>query len=220
MWVNPLYSAEARRSVAELLRAQSLATLVVADPLRAAHLPLLMEPGGEAPEGIVLLGHVPWADPLAEAIAAGERVLCIFHGPRAYVSAGWYGATPGLPTYNFTTAHLSGPAEPMGDAAELRDHLVDLIRVHERDKAPADGGPWQLDEAAEARIDQLLPAVLGFRIRVDEATAKQKLGQNRTAEDRASTREHLGRSEQDEHRQLAQLMRRTEDGQEPRRPGH
>jgi transcriptional regulator len=218
VWVNPLFTADARQTVVELVRSQSLATLVVADPLRAAHLPLLVESYDES--GIVLIGHIPKADPLSAAMSEGQRVLSIFHGPRAYVSAGWYGATPGLSTYNFTVAHLSGAAEVMTDSADLRAHLVDLIRVHEEQSTPPDGTPWQLDDVAHARIDQLLPLVLGFRIRVDEAQAKAKLGQNRTEEDRTSTAAHLGESPHSEHRDIAALMEQNEDGHEPRKAGH
>ena len=224
MWVNPLFTADARQTVVELVRSQSLATLVAADPLRAAHLPLLVdvEDGHEsdAGEDIVLIGHIPKADPLAAAILAGERVLCIFHGPRAYVSAGWYGSTPGLSTYNFTVAHLSGPATAMADSADLRAHLVDLIRVHEERSTAEGGTPWTLDDVAQARIDQLLPAVIGFRIRIDTAQAKTKLGQNRTEEDRVSTQAHLGASDSSEHRDIAALMAQHEDGTQPRKAGH
>lgn len=218
MWVNPLFTADARQTVVELVRSQSLATLVAADPLRAAHLPMLVEP--EDPQGIVLVGHIPKADPLAEAITAGERILCIFHGPRAYVSAGWYGDTPGLSTYNFTVAHLSGRATAMADDADLRAHLVDLVHVHEQRSTAGGGTPWQLDEVAHARIDQLLPAVIGFRIRVDEAQAKAKLGQNRTEEDRALTQAHLRDSGDSEHRRIAELMAEREDHRNPRKAGH
>jgi transcriptional regulator len=218
VWVNPLFTADARQTVVELVRSHSLATLVAADPLRAAHLPLLVE-SGDADE-IVLIGHIPKADPLAQAIIAGERVLCIFHGPRAYVSAGWYTQGPGLSTYNFTVAHLSGPASLMTDTADLRAHLVDLIGVHEQRATAGGGTPWQLDEVAHARIDQLLPAVLGFRIRVDEAQAKQKLGQNRSEDDRVSTAAHLRDSADGEQRDIAALMAQREDHRQPRKAGH
>jgi transcriptional regulator len=217
MWVNPLFEADARQTVVDLVRSHSLATLVAADPLRAAHLPLLVE---QHDDGITLVGHIPKVDPLSNAFLSAERVLCIFHGPRAYVSAGWYGDTPGLPTYHFTTAHLSGVATAVTDAAELREHLVELVRVHERGATPEGATPWELDDVAQARIDQLLPAVLGFRIRVDQAQAKEKLGQNRTEDDRISTRAHLGRSAIAEHGEVAAQMAAREDGRQPRKAGH
>ncbi|ROP63764.1 FMN-binding negative transcriptional regulator [Curtobacterium sp. ZW137] len=223
MWVNPLFESDALDGVGALIAANSLATIVAASPLRAAHLPLLLETGGDtAGPGhgttAVLTGHVPRADPLAQAVLAGERLLCVFHGPRAYVSAGWYGG-PGLPTYNFTVAHLSGRSELLG-TDDLREHLVELIRTEESRKAPVDAGPWTIDATADARIDQLLPAVIGFRVVVDDARAKAKLGQNRTTEDRRSTIEHLAESPVAEHRAIATAMHASEAAPEPRKAGH
>lgn len=216
MWVNPLFAAEPRQAVTRLVRAHSLATVVSASPLHAAHLPLLVD---DDEERMTLTGHVPRADPLSEAVLAGDRLLCVLHGPRAYVSAAWYEA-PGLSTYNFDVAHLSGPAQAMTDPADLRAHLLELLDQHERRKAPVDAGPWYPDEVAEARIDELLPAVLGFRVVVDEAQAKLKIGQNRTREDRESTREHLHRSPDAEDRAVADLMGLAERDPEPRKVGH
>ena len=216
MWINPLFEANARQEVAQLLGAHSLVTLVAEAPLRAAHLPLLLEDDGAT---MTLVGHIPRVDPLATAIAEGERILCIVHGARAYVSAGWY-TGPGLPTYNFSVAHLEGHATAMTDSAELRLHLVDLVRTHEKTKPDVDGGPWQLDHVANARIDSLLPGVLGFRITVDSAQAKTKLGQNRTQEDRDSTREHLRRSSDEEDQEIARRMTEAASSPDPRKPGH
>lgn len=216
MWINPLFDTDARREVAQLLGAHSLVTLVAEAPLRAAHLPLLLEDDGES---MTLIGHIPRVDPLAEAITAGERILCVVHGARAYVSAGWY-EDPGLSTYNFSVAHLEGRAESMTDPADLRDHLVELVHVHERAKPAVDDGPWAPDDVANARIDFLLPAVLGFRIAVDSAQAKTKLGQNRSQSDRASTRDHLRRSPAEEDREIARRMQEASEAPEPRRPGH
>lgn len=212
MWINPLFEADTRRALIELVNAESLVTVIAEQPLRAAHVPLLVEEGGADTGGaemgdLVLIGHIPRADPVSEAIAAGERVLCVVHGPRAYVSPDWY-HDEGLPTFNYAVAHVSGIAEPL-DKGALREHLLDLIRVHEERREPAQdspGHPWAPDEAAHARIDRLLPAVLGFRIRVDEAQAKEKLGQNRSADDRRTTVEQLGQSGRDEHRAVAALM--------------
>ncbi|WP_441893799.1 FMN-binding negative transcriptional regulator [Microbacterium sp.] len=216
MWINPLFQADARNEVAQLLGAHSLVTLVAESPLRAAHLPLLLEDDGES---MRLVGHIPRVDPVAQAIDAGERILCIVHGARAYVSAGWYD-DPGLSTYNFSVVHLEGAATTMTDPAELRAHLVELVRVHEEAKPAVDAGPWQIDAVADARIDALLPAVMGFRITVDSAQAKTKFGQNRSHDDRVATREHLHRSPAAEDREIAERMDDAVDAPDPRRPGH
>lgn len=216
MWINPLFDADARREVAQLLGTHSLVTLVAEAPLRAAHLPLLLEDDGET---MTLVGHIPRVDPLAGALVDGAEILCIVHGARAYVSAGWY-EDPGLSTYNFSVAHLQGRAETMSGERELRAHLVELVQVHEAAKPAVDAGPWRLDDVANARIDELLPAVLGFRIRVSTAQAKTKLGQNRSRADRISTQEHLRRSPEPEDREVAARMDEAIGVPDARRPGH
>lgn len=202
MWVNPLFREDATEAVIRLIAAQSLATVVAADPLIAGHVPLLVEQ--DRTPTMTLTGHIPRADPLAEVIAAGDPVLCIFHGARAYVSADWYGS-PGLPTYNYSVAHLSGRPAVL-DTDGLRRHLMELVRTEEARKSPA-GPPWKPDEDAIRRIEALLPQIIGFSIEVDHATAKAKLGQNRTAQDRDSTIAHLDRSPSPEHQAVAAAMR-------------
>lgn len=211
MWIDPLFEADARDAVRHLVASQSLATVVAERPLRATHVPLLLD---ERDGDLELIGHVPRADAVSSAVVSGERLLCIFHGSRAYVSPAWY-ETAGLPTYNFSVAHLSGESVPL-TSDELRSHLADLIGAEERRKSPATT-PWVVDSDAERRIDQLLPAILGFRIRVDNAQVKAKLGQNRTVGDCEGTVEQLGHSEREEHRAVAtemtaELETRTTEG--------
>lgn len=202
MWINPLYETDTLTQVRRLIASQSLATVVVGDPLRATHVPLLLDDSGSELE---LLGHVPKADPVADALAHEARALCIFHGARAYVSASWYHTT-GLPTYDFSVAHLEGPSAILSDAA-LRNHLMNLIELRESHKAAADDGPWHADHAAQERIEQLLPAIIGFRITVDVGQAKAKLSQNRSAVDRDDTATHLHNSSQPEEQEVAGQIR-------------
>lgn len=206
MWINPLFSVETRDALRDLARSSSLATLVAETPLRAAHMPVLV---GEDEAGeLLILGHIPRADSLSKAIQEKQDILCIFHGPRAYVSAGWYQKV-GLPTYNYSVAHLRGGSEEMSEE-DLESHLTQLIKIHEQHKDPSGGGEWQLDEAAQGRVEALLPEVLGFRIRVRDAQAKEKIGQNRSTEDRAMTAMRLAESSREEDREMADFMTRRE----------
>lgn len=207
MWINPLFAVEARDALQDLARSSSLATLVAEGPLRAAHMPVLVEED-EAGE-LLILGHIPRADPLSKAIQEGQDILCIFHGPRAYVSAGWYEKV-GLSTYNYSVAHLRGMSEEMSEE-ELKNHLIQLIKIHEQNKEPSDGGEWQLDDPAQDRFETLFPKVLGLRIRVHDAQAKEKFGQNRSAEDRAMTVTRLTESSQEEHQEVADCMTKREE---------
>ncbi len=87
-----------------LVRAHPFATIVAAD-LRATHMPCLVDEGAD---GLAVLGHVAWADPVSEALHG--PLLLIFHGPHGYVSASWYGSDT-IPTWNHVTLHVRGTPE-------------------------------------------------------------------------------------------------------------
>lgn len=202
MWVNPLFELSAHPAAVGLMRENKLATLVVADPLRAAHMPLLVEE--RADKSLCLTGHVPLVDPLASALSDGARVLSIFSGASSYVSPDWY-TNSGLPTYNFLTVHTQGQAEPMTSADDLRAHLMELMAVHEAENR-FDDGQWVPDDAAISRMNELLPRVMGFRITVDTMQAKAKLGQNRNTDDQRAVAAKLNQSSISEDRTIARLM--------------
>ena len=206
MWINPLFEVDALDELRQLLAENSLATLVVESPLRAAHVPIVLE---SSEDGILLSGHITRSDPVEQGLRGGQEALAIFHGARAYVSAGWYDG-PGLPTYNFSVVHLTGTTTMMDEAA-LREHLIDLVRREESVKDPNTTGTWEMDAAARQRLEKLLPLVSGFWIRVEKAQAKAKLGQNRSAEDRNRTRDQLDNASRPEHREVSARMAAMED---------
>lgn len=177
MWIDPTFESHTPEDLAvRIIADHPLAVLVAGDPPRAAHMPLVMSRGAS---GLVLTGHVPLADPIAQYFDHGQQVLAVFPGPSAYVSPAWY-ATPGLPTYNYVPVHARGSARRLDDDA-LRQHLRELVALHE--KAWGGAHPWSMDEHAEDRMDQLLPLILGFEVAVERLDVKAKLGQNRTVED-------------------------------------
>lgn len=207
MWVNPLFDETSRASSLDLVRSNPLATVIVGDPPRVSHLPVLLkETGGGSLE---LIGHAPRVDPVADALMAGARTIVVFHGARSYISPAWYVA-PGLPTYNYLVAHLEGDAQVMTDPEELRAHLLDLTEVHEHQYA-GDGPVWTPDEVAHARMDVLMPLIVGFRIPVARFQAKAKLGQNRPVEDQRSAAATLARAADADAQQIARRMAQSSD---------
>lgn len=206
MWINPLFDVSERASALEIVRANPLAVLIASrDGVHVSHMPLLLEECSDG--GLELVGHMPRIDPMARAIEAGESITCVFRGPQSYVSPALY-ADPGLPTYNYLVAQLSGFARMMQSERELRAHLVDLIASHESG-CPVTGAQWQPDAVAHARIDELLGLLIGFRITVDLRLAKAKLGQNRSLADQAKAAGILQRSERSDDRAIAEHMERA-----------
>lgn len=136
-----------------------------------------------------LEGHVALVDPVADGIRAGGQLTVVFPGPTSYVSPEWYGS-PGLPTYCFAPVHVTGVPQVM-EEEELRSHLIDLIDDHERRHTPQPHTEWTVQGENEDRMDKLMPAILGYRLSVEDIEIKVKAGQNRPEPDDVCTVEHL-----------------------------
>ncbi|MEE6281951.1 FMN-binding negative transcriptional regulator [Georgenia sp. MJ170] len=202
MWVNPLFDASHRASALDLVRANPLATLIVGDPVRVSHMPVLLEQRADGTHELV--GHMPRVDPASDGLIAGANTIVVFHGASSYISPAWYVA-PGLPTYNYLVAHLEGPAQVMTDSEELRRHLLDLTAVHEELRAVT-GISWTPDEVAHARMDMLMPQIIGFRVPVSRFQVKTKLGQNRSIGDQRSAAAALHTSPDTADQVIAECM--------------
>ncbi|MEB4615487.1 FMN-binding negative transcriptional regulator [Leucobacter sp. M11] len=203
MWINPRYAPDAPEATAKaLIERRPLATLIAPDPLRIAHMPVLWRRDGE---GDALIGHLPLADPISRAIPEGVPLTAVFPGPAAYVTPTWYRGA-GLPTYNYAPVHVTGRTRRL-DEGELRAHLIDLIAAHEREQTPAGCPAWHLDAAANARLEELLPQIVGFAIAIDRLEVKTKIGQNRTPEENETVAEQLASGSGDRP-EISAMMRR------------
>ena len=179
LYVPSHFQARDRTTFARLAHDYPFATLVTPGTPEPAitHLPLIYVPDRE-PNG-TLLGHFARANPHARAASASESVA-FFHGPHAYVSPSWY-ADPAdaVPTWNYAVAHAHGRIELAEDAAQTRAILDLLIQRFEAGRA----APWQLG-LGPSRLDAMVGAIIGFRIKVQRIDVKLKLSQNRSVEDR------------------------------------
>ena len=180
------FAVSDRATIARLVHDYPFATLVtpdVAEPI-ITHLPLIHVADCE-PHG-TLFGHVARANQHA-TVAPGVDSVAIFHGPHAYVTPSWY-TDPGgaVPTWNYAIAHMHGSIEFARDAAETRIVLDLLVKRFEGSRA----APWQLG-LDPGRLDAMVGAIVGFRIKVKRIDAKLKLSQNRIPEDRARVADGL-----------------------------
>jgi transcriptional regulator len=165
-------------TIAEFIGAHGFATVITAPggvPY-ASHLPVLHD----KKEG-VLWSHMARANEQWRHFADGKEVLCIFHGPHAYISPSWYEAKVAVPTWNYAVAHVYGVAEIVQDPATLRKIVEDVTEKYEKRFE----NPWEL-QLPEDTIHGLLKAIVGFSIRITRIEAKFKLGQNRSKEDQES----------------------------------
>lgn len=151
--------------------------------------------------GDTLVGHLAAANPQCEHLKAGAAAVCIFQGPHAYVSPTWY-TNPGVPTWNFTAVHASGPATAIIEPGLLREHVEALAEQYESTRED----PWTPDYP-----DSMLGAIVGFRVSIETLEGKFKLSQNRPAADRRGVIDALECSESGADAALAAMMR----GREP-----
>lgn len=212
MYVDPDYADATPEEIHALAAARPFATLVTDEPeLRVAHVPVQLRRLEDGSDEVI--GHVAGADPFAESVRAGCRLLVVLHGPALYVSPRWY-ADRGLPTYNFTAVHLHGRAEPLDEPGAVVRHLMSLVVDHERGQEQ----PWRMDAWARARTDELLPELQAFTMRVATVEAKFKMSQNRTAADRVGVMTELdGHGDPCSAEVLGLMRERFDDSGTPRR---
>lgn len=193
-----------------LIRQQVLGNAVWQDAqgLQATPLPWLIAEG----EPLRLQAHLPRANPLVAALAAGTLPLLVsFQGPSAYVSPNWYPSKAEtermVPTWNYAMVQVHGRLQLRDEPDWVRAQIDALTRQQEATQAQ----PWQLADAAPGFVDQLLRVLVGIELQVERIEAKFKLGQNRTPRDRAGL--FAGLRAAGDPASLA-LLRLSEDGAE------
>jgi len=199
MYIPPAFHETDLARLDWLARHDAFGTLIsVVDgaPL-ATHLPLLYRREGER---VILTGHWARPNPQWRTIEA-QRVLCILHGPHAYISPRWYTEPQNnVPTWNYAAAHLYGRVRLMHAPAALAKIVAALAAFYEAEAA----APWRMSDN-EAN-EQRLRGIVGFELTVDEVQLKFKLNQNHAAPNIAGAIAGLQSAGTDDARAVATLM--------------
>jgi transcriptional regulator len=177
---NPAHFAVSDvRDVHGFIAANSFATVAgtIGGALHFAYAPVVLdvEP---APFGCVRF-HLAKANPLA-AVPDGTELKLSFLGAHCYVSPDWYENADQVPTWNYTAAEGSGKVRCLNDAG-LRKLLSDLTAQEEKILAPKP--PWTMGRLSAGRLEQMLPAIIGFELVFETLDGKHKLSQNRARVD-------------------------------------
>src|ERR1700722_16152255 len=159
MYVPPFYRVEDRARTRAFIHAHGFATLVTFGPGApwATHLPVLLD---ERDGGDRLRSHMARANEQWRHFDSKGEVLCIFHGPHAYISPPWYVSKIAVPTWNYGVAHVYGVAK-IEDDAFLRQVVEDTTQKYES-KRPS---PWKL-ELPEPTFGSMMKAIVGFSIQI------------------------------------------------------
>lgn len=196
MYVPKPFAVEEREVALALLRREPFGILVSAgggEPV-ATHVPFVILESEPLKLGL----HVAKANPHWRTLE-NARVLAIFHGAHALVSASWYGEPRrNVPTWDYSAVHCSGRAVLTG--SEGTRHI---LRVMAETLDPA----WSLQDADAEYIAQLENGIVGIEIAVESVVATMKLSQNRTEVDAARVADALSHSGRPMDREIAAQIR-------------
>jgi len=194
----------------ELIEAHNFGLLVAGGEdlaPEAAHLPFVLE-RARGPLG-TLIAHVARANPIWRRFAPGREVLVVFQGPHAYVSPDWYAAGGLVPTWNYVAVHGYGVPRLLEGETAATTALAALSDAMEAGLAPKP--PWSLGQLSESARRGLVRGIVAFEIELARLEGKQKLNQNRSAEDRAGVIAALEAQGDAEALAMAQAMRQREE---------
>jgi transcriptional regulator len=175
------FRVEEKAELVAFLRAWPLGLLIVrAEAGMSADLvPFLVDD-----DGAVLRGHVARKNPLAQSLAARQKVLVVFCGPQAYVSPGLYPSKAEhgrvVPTWNYAMAQASGQARLREEPEWIAAQVEALTAQQEAGRAK----PWAASDAPQDYIAAQMRAIIGVEIEIEDLRGKHKLSQNRSEQDR------------------------------------
>ena len=207
MYIPKPFLVEDRKVIAAFMQKFDFAIVVSHSDtagLVASHVPVLIR---EVGSDLQIVGHVARGNPHWQLMESQESMV-IFQGPHGYVSPSWYATSPAVPTWNYAVVHAYGAVRVREDATFIGGVVADLTARYEGQRKES----WSVEAVPEASYRKLLNAIVGFEIVVSRCEAKFKLGQNRSAEDRAGAIAGLEREASPSALELAKFMRLHGEG--------
>lgn len=164
----------------------------------ATHLPLQLT---KEEDTYYLTGHLAYGNPQWRTFEANEEVLVMFQGPHAYISSSWY-QDENVPTWNYQAVHMYGACTLLSEE-ELKQDLASLLQKYEKHR----DNPVLWEKLSPLLIEKELKGILGFKIKVQEIQAANKLSQNRNAEDYQNIIAKLYEENDLDSKKMADLMK-------------
>lgn len=171
---NPSFAMTDVAELRRLIDAHPWMTLVSSteDGLVASHYAVLLD---EDRDDLTVVGHMGKPDDLIHGLGGGE-LMVIVQGPHGYISPGWYGDGPSVPTWNFVSAHLSGVPEVLSADENLR--VLDRLVARFESGMPQPRLLWERPNDPDY-VTRMERGTVGFRLTPTRVVAKRKLSQNR-----------------------------------------
>lgn len=201
MYKNPHFEEKDLSKIIAFMEAHSFITLIGTDgeyPV-ATQVPVKIEQrNGE----VYLIGHIMKKTDHHQAYAKNEKVLALFTGAHAYISASVYQDPAVASTWNYSTVQIKGSLRLLGDE-ETRTVIQELTNRYE-DPASSKAA---FHHMSESYIEKNLRAISGFELLVQDIATVFKLSQNHPHVNRAAIVDHLSVSNDVNDQQVAEEMR-------------
>jgi transcriptional regulator len=152
----------------------------------ATQIPMLVE---ERDGEWYLQGHIMRNTDHHKAFDENSQVLAVFTGPHTYVSASWYTNPRIGSTWNYMSVHVNGEMKFLPD----EDLISFMKKLTLRFEGNNTDSPTVYDNLPSEFLNKMLPAIVGFEIKVEEMENVFKLSQNR---DEQSYRNIIARLEE------------------------
>ena len=167
-----LFETVPDHQVVRFLAENPLAWIVASkDPASALLMPVLLD--SPSLSGGSFIGHLPRSVPAVAALQENGSATLMFLGPHAYIPPGWITKPGWAPTWNFVSLKATGYIE-LDDA--LTETAVSRLVAHMETDSHSG---WTIERVGP-RVNGLLGAIIGFRMRIESITPRFKTGQDET----------------------------------------
>ncbi|WP_203248780.1 FMN-binding negative transcriptional regulator [Sporosarcina beigongshangi] len=163
----------------------------------ATHLPLQFS---KEEDTYYITGHMAYGNPQWKTFETSEEVLVMFQGAHSYISSSWY-EKENVPTWNYQAVHMYGKVDIL-DEEGLKQDLTKLLRKYEGNRE----NPVLWDKISPQLLEKELKGIVGFKIKVQEIQAANKLSQNRNEKDYQNIIDKLYEEKDSNSQQMAKLM--------------
>ncbi|SEQ82399.1 FMN-binding negative transcriptional regulator [Pedobacter rhizosphaerae] len=201
MYKLPYYQADNQDEVLAFMHHHSFITLIGFDgdyPV-ATQVPVKTVVKGER---IKLVGHIMTKTDHYSTFAQNPKVMALFTGAHAYISASVYENPASASTWNYKTVQAKGMIKLLS-TEETYQVIKDITDHYENEDSPA-----AFHKMDEAYIQKHLKAITGFEIEVTHIDHVFKMSQNHSAKNKESIIADLERSGDVMANEVAKEMRK------------
>jgi len=179
LYIPKPHLVEDRKFLHDFMDEFSFVDLVTASPtIRITHIPSVLDRG--AGKYGTIRGHVARNNPQSQVFDGKQTAVIVFRGPHSYISPTWYSKPEAVPTWNFGVVHATGRPRAITDPKAVHALLAGLIHKHE-----GSGGAYDFSKLPDSYVYGMIGGVVGFELEIELLEGKFKLGQERSADDRA-----------------------------------